>query len=425
VSGSKSGGKSFAIEKMLVKEAWDRVRENKGAAGVDGMSIVEFEKDLKNNLYKVWNRMSAGTYFPPPVRAVEIPKPGGSGVRVLGVPTVADRVAQGVVKAVLEPLAEPVFHTDSYGYRPGRSPLDAVGVCRERCWKADWVVDLDIKGFFDTVPHDLILRAVDRHTDLPWVRLYVRRWLTAPMRMPDGSVVERDRGTPQGSVISPLLANLFMHYAFDVWMSREFPAVMFERYCDDIVVHCVSFGRAESLLAAIAARLAGVGLELHPEKTKIVYCKDSNRRGLYENTQFTFLGYTFRGRGARSRHGKNFTNFLPAVSKQAMKAMSQVMRSWRLGRRVDLGFHDLARWINPIVFGWTNHYGQFYRSEMVGFLDRINNMLVRWLTQKYKRLRGSRRKARELLQSVCQAHRGMFAHWRFGARPHGWAMGAV
>ena len=425
MSGSKSDGKSFVIEKMLVKEAWYRVRENRGAAGVDGVSIAEFESGLKDNLYKIWNRMSSGTYFPPAVMAVEIPKPGGSGVRVLGIPTVGDRVAQGVVKAVLEPVLEPMFHADSYGYRPGRSPLDAVGVCRQRCLKTGWVIDLDIKGFFDTVPHDLILRAVDRHTDLPWVRLYVRRWLVAPMRMPDGTVVARDRGTPQGSVISPLLANLFMHYAFDVWMAREFPAVRFERYCDDVVVHCVSRGQAESLLASIADRLAGVGLALHPEKTKIVYCKDSNRRGSFEHTEFTFLGYTFRGRAARSRQGVNFTGFLPAVSKKAKKAMSLEMRSWRIGRRVDLGFTELARWINPIVAGWINHYGHFYRSELVDFLDRINHMLVRWLTRKYKRLRGSRRKARELLWNVCNAYRGMFAHWRFGARPHGWTMGAV
>jgi RNA-directed DNA polymerase len=425
VSGSSSGGRSFSIEKMLVKDAWDRVRENKGAAGVDGVSIAGFEADLKNNLYRVWNRMSSGTYFPPAVKAVEIPKPGGLGVRMLGVPTVADRVAQAVVKAVLEPRVEPVFHTDSYGYRPGRSPLDAVGACRQRCMKTDWVVDLDIKGFFDTVPHDLILRAVERHTDLPWVLLYVRRWLTAPMRMPDGNLVERDRGTPQGSVISPLLANLFMHYAFDAWMAREFPLVRFERYCDDMIVHCGSQSQAVSLLAAIAERLAGVGLQLHPEKTRIVYCKDSNRRDSYEHTQFTFLGYTFRGRKARSKHGVTFTGFLPAVSEQAKKAMSRVMRSWRLGRRTDLDFTGLARWINPVVAGWTTYYGAFYRSELVEFLDRINRMLVRWLTRKYKRLRGSRRKARELLWNVCQTYRGMFAHWRFGARPHGWTMGAV
>jgi RNA-directed DNA polymerase len=425
VSGSKSDGKSFAIEKMLVKEAWDRVRGNRGAAGVDGISIAEFEADLKNNLYRIWNRMSSGTYFPPAVMAVEIPKPGGAGVRVLGVPTVADRVAQAVVKAVVEPLVEPVFHADSYGYRPGRSPLDAVAACRQRCLKTNWVIDLDIKGFFDTVPHDLILRAVERHTDVPWVRLYVHRWLEAPMRMPDGSLVQRDRGTPQGSVISPLLANLFMHYAFDAWMAREFPWVMFERYCDDIVVHCVSLDQAESLLAAITERLAGVRLALHPEKTKIVYCKDSNRRGSHERTEFTFLGYTFRGRAARSRQGVNFTGFLPAASKQAKKAMSQAMRSWRLGRRTEHGFADLARWINPIVAGWVNYYGHFYRSELVDFLDHINHMLVRWLSRKYKRLRGSHRKARGLLGNVCQAYHGMFAHWRFGARPHGWAMGAV
>lgn len=423
--GSKPEGKSFAIDKWLVKEAWERVRANKGAAGIDGRSLEAFEADLDRNLYKVWNRMSSGTYFPPPVKAVEIPKSGGSGTRVLGIPTVSDRVAQAVVKSVLEPIVEPVFHEDSYGYRPGRSPLDAVGVCRERCFAQDWVVDLDIAGFFDNVPHGRILRAVEHHTDLPWILLYVRRWLTAPMQRADETMEVRDCGTPQGSVISPLLANLFMHYAFDAWMSREFRGIPFERYCDDIIVHCVSKRQAEAVLSSIVDRLRSVGLELHPQKTKIVYCKDDRRRGAHEHTAFTFLGYTFRARAAQDRKGATFTGFLPAVSKQARKSMAAEIRSWRMTRRTDLDLPALARWINPIVSGWAHYYGRFYRTELVDFLDGINAKLVFWLCRKYKRLRGSRKKARALLRTVHNAYRGMFAHWRFGARPSGWTMGAV
>jgi len=222
----KSSGKSFEISKWEVQEAWEKVRANKGAAGVDGCSVEDFEKDLKNNLYRAWNRMSSGSYFPPPVLAVEIPKPHGGGVRVLGVPTVADRVAQTVVAARLEEKVEPIFHSDSYGYRPRRSALDAVGACRARCWKYDWVIDLDIQKFFDTVSWDLVIKAVAVHTDQPWVLLYVKRWLEAPLQQADGTLIERDRGTPQGSAVSPVLANLFLHYAFDTWMAREFPTVL-------------------------------------------------------------------------------------------------------------------------------------------------------------------------------------------------------
>ena len=217
MSEPKSQDKPFDISKWVVWEAYQRVKANKGAAGVDDLSIAEFEQDRDKNLYRIWNRLSSGSYFPPPVKAVEIPKAGGRGVRVLGVPTVADRVAQTAVRMYLEPKVEPIFHPDSYGYRPKKSALDAVGMCRQRCWRADWVVDLDIRAFFDSVPWDLILRAVEHHidTDQRWILLYVRRWLAAPIQQPDGSLVERDRGTPQGSAISPLLANLFMHYAFD------------------------------------------------------------------------------------------------------------------------------------------------------------------------------------------------------------------
>ena len=324
-----SGPKSFEISKHLVFEAYLRVKANKGAAGVDGESIEQFEVDLKGNLYKLWNRMSSGCYFPPPVRMVEIDKPGGRGVRVLGVPTVADRIAQTVAAMVLEPEVEPVFHPDSYGYRPRRSALDAVAVCRERCWKADWVIDMDIRGFFDNLDHDLVLKAVAHHSDQRWILLYVRRWLQAPMQRQDGSLLARDRGSPQGSAISPILANLFMHYAFDAWMAREYPAVQFERYCDDVVVHCRSETQAHDVCEPIAVRLGECGgLELHPDKTRIVYCKDGKRCGSYEHTSFTFLGYGFRVRKVRTKTGKYFFCFNPAISDGAAKRIRAQIRSW-------------------------------------------------------------------------------------------------
>jgi RNA-directed DNA polymerase len=424
VSEPKQRDKPFQIDKWKVWEAFQRVRANKGAAGVDEQSITDFDQDRDANLYKIWNRMSSGSYFPPPVKAVEIPKAGGKGVRVLGVPTVADRVAQTVVRMYLEPLVEPVFHPDSYGYRPGRSALDAVAACRQRCWKANWVVDLDIRAFFDSVPHDLVLKAVAHHTSEKWILLYVERWLKAPIQRRDGTLEARDQGTPQGSAISPLIANLFMHYAFDVWMAREFPYIGFERYCDDAVVHCASQSEANKVKDAIAARLSSVGLELHPDKTRIVYCKDADRRGSHEHTQFTFLGYTFRPRLAKSKYGKHFVSFLPAVSKDAMKAMGREIRSWHWARRSDKSLDDLARMFNSIVQGWINYYGRFYKSVLLYFLRRLNNHLVRWAGRKYQRLHRRERRAMAWLTEIARRAPRLFAHWRFGAHPDGWAMGA-
>ena len=424
MSEQRQQDKPFQISKWVVWEAFQRVKANKGAAGVDDLSIAEFEQDRDKNLYRIWNRLSSGSYFPPPVKAVEIPKAGGKGVRVLGVPTVADRVAQTVVRMYLEPTVEPIFHPDSYGYRPKKSALDAVGVCRQRCWRSDWVIDMDIRAFFDTVPWDLVCKAVAHHTDQRWILLYVQRWLQAPLQQQDGTLVARDRGTPQGSAISPLLANLFMHYAFDTWMAREFPGVQLERYCDDAVVHCRSESQAHRVRDAIAARLARVGLELHPDKTRIVYCKDADRGGSYEHTKFTFLGYEFRPRLAKSKTGKHFVSFLPAVSTDAMKAMGQEIRSWHLARRSDKSLDDLARMFNSIVQGWINYYGRFYKSRLLSFLRRLNQHLVRWACQKYKRLRRRDRRARMLLAEIARRSPRLFAHWRLGARPDGWAMGA-
>jgi RNA-directed DNA polymerase len=406
----KSAVKSFDISKREVWEAYEKVKANKGAPGVDGVGLTEFETDLRGNLYKIWNRMSSGSYFPPPVKAVEIPKPHGEGTRVLGVPTVADRIAQTVVAARLEAEVEPIFHPDSYGYRPKRSALDAVATCRQRCWKYDWVIDLDVQKFFDSVDWELVVKAVRAHTDLPWVELYVKRWLAAPLQLTDGTLQQRDRGTPQGSAISPVLANLFLHYAFDMWMVRKFGSLPFERYADDAVVHCVSEQQAQHVRQAIADRMESVGLRLHPDKTRIVYCQDANRRASAECTSFVFLGYTFRARGARNRNGVVFTSFLPAVSKDALKKMGHVVRRWRLHRRTDLSFTGLARMINPVIRGWMRYYGAFYPTALSTLLARINSYLLRWIRKKYKRYRGFRTAMQAWRRAQARYPR-LFAQW--------------
>jgi Retron-type reverse transcriptase len=354
--------------------------------------------------------MSSGTYFPPPVRAVEIPKQHGGGVRILGIPTVGDRIAQTVVARHLGMRVDPEFHEDSYGYRPRKSALDAVERCRRRCWEKDWVIDLDIAKFFDSVRWDLIVKAVEAHTEVRWVLLYVKRWLQAPLALPDGTLQKRDRGTPQGSAVSPVLANLFMHYAFDAWMAREFPTVPFERYADDAVVHCVSEHQARRVLAALGSRMDEVGLRLHPDKTKIVYCKDWKRRGKHEHISFTFLGYTFRPRKAQGRDGRSFLGFLPAISKDALKKISAEVRSWRLHRRTILSLKEIAAKINPIVAGWMRYYGRYYRSALYPLLARINAYLVRWIRKKYKRLRACK-KAHRCLEGITLGFPRMFAHW--------------
>jgi RNA-directed DNA polymerase len=411
-----SKAKPFRISKRTVWEAYKRVRANQGAAGVDEISITEFEKKLEDNLYKLWNRMSSGSYFPPPVRSVEIPKSSG-GKRILGIPTVADRIAQTVVKMNLESKLEPHFHQDSYGYRPGKSAIEAVGVARERCWRKDWVLDLDIKGCFDNLDHELLMRAVRKHTDCRWMLLYIERWLKAPAQQPDGTLVQREKGVPQGGVISPLLANLFLHYAFDEWMRRNFPDVPFERYADDAIVHCKSERQALWLKKQIGRRLAECKLELHPEKTKIVYCKDDDRRGNYPNEKFDFLGYTFRSRRSKNRWGKYFVNFTPAVSDKAAREMRRTMRSWRLHLRSDKTLEDLSHMFNPILRGWINYYGHYYKSALYPTFHVLDRTLVRWATRKYKRLRGHQRRATYWLGRIARREPQMFAHWQMGLRP--------
>lgn len=416
-----SSAKPFDIPKAYVWDAYLAVKASKGGPGIDGICMDEFEQNLKNRLYKIWNRLCSGSYFPAPVKQVDIPKADG-GTRTLGIPTIEDRIAQAVVKQYLEPMVEPHFHEDSYGYRPGKSALDAVATTRRRCWRDDWVLDLDIRKFFDTLDHQLVLTAVSRFTDCRWVLLYVERWLKADIQVPDGTVIRRGQGTPQGGVVSPLLANLFLHLAFDKWMSEQFPNIHFERYADDIVVHCRSKKQLDWIRALIEKRLARCKLELNSEKTRVVYCRDSNRREEWDCNSFDFLGYCFRPRTARDRLGRFFVSFSPAISAKASRTLRQVIRrTWRLRSHVFLDIDSLARWLNPKIAGWINYYGRFCRSALHNVLNHINHALEAWAMSKFKRLRRRKTRARKWLRAVAQRSPDLFAHWPY----QGWMTRAV
>ena len=409
-----NASKPFEIPKELVSKAWRMVKANKGSCGVDNETIDDFEKDLEDNLYRLWNRMSSGSYFPPPVKAVAIPKKNG-GERILGIPTVTDRVAQMVVKLTLEPKLEPIFFPDSYGYRPEKSALDAVGTTRERCWKYDWVLEFDIKGLFDNIDHALLLRALEKHTENKWVKLYVGRWLNAPLQRADGTLVERTKGTPQGGVVSPVLANLFLHYAFDAWMQRTYPNAPWCRYADDGLVHCKTEAEAQAIKAALQVRFAECGLEMHPEKTHIVYCKDGRRKGKYANTKFDFLGYTFRNREVRNRtNGELFMSFNPAVSAKALKSMCEEARKQNFRNRTELSLRDISRLHNPVLRGWAAYYGKFYPSALAPMFRHFNKTLVAWAMRKYKPLKGQKRRAGLFLKGIAEKQPYLFVHWKRG-----------
>lgn len=396
-------------------EAYERVKVNKGAAGVDGESIRDFEENLKGNLYKIWNRMSSGCYFPPAVKTVEIPKADGKK-RKLGIPTVGDRIAQMVVKMQLEPCVEPHFHPDSYGYRPKKSAIQALGVARTRCWKYDWVIDMDIKGFFDNIDHELMMKAVIKHTQEPWILLYVRRWLEAPSQEVDGAITKRTKGTPQGGVISPLLANIFLHYAFDEWMKRNYIVNPFERYADDIVVHCKTEEDAIKLKEAIEVRLLECKLELHTDKTKIIYCKDVSRKGSSLHEKFDFLGYTFRPRSAMNKHGKLFVSFSPAISdkkkKEARGKIKELMKKVRpTGTLI-----EFVHVINPVVTGWIEFYGKFFASELWSTMQYIDINLIRWAKTKYSKIKNGWRKGALWLNGIKSRQPMLFKHWQWMKR---------
>ncbi len=407
--------KSQPITKQMVWAAYKRVKSNQGGSGVDGMSLMDLDLDLSNQLYKLWNRLSSGSYFPPPVKEVEIPK-GNGKARKLGIPTVLDRIAQQVVKDYLEPKIEPHFHNSSHGYRPNRSAHKAIGEVKRNCWRENWVIDLDIKGFFDELNHDLLFKALNRHTDEKWVLMYIDRWLKASVISKDGTKRERTKGTPQGGVISPLLANLYLHYGFDKWMEKQFPSLSFERYADDIIIHCQSERQAEYVLSQIRERLQACKLELHPDKTKIVYCRDSNRKHPTEKpTQFTFLGYDFKARESKnSRDNRIFYSFTPAISKKAKQRIIKELRQLGIQRRTGTTIYGLAKMLNRKLEGWINYYGRYRKSVMWKIFSLLNIRLIRWARNTYKRFKGSWRKAHRALKQLQKRQPKLFVHWRHG-----------
>ena len=357
------GSKQYDISKYAVLEAYKRVKANGGSAGVDGVSFEKYEADYKNRLYKLWNRMSSGSYFPKPVKAVAIPKKSG-GVRILGIPTIDDRIAQMIAKLYVEPSIEPMFHEDSYGYRPNKSALDAVGRARERCWKYDFVIDLDIRGLFDNIDHELLMKAVVKHVKEAWVILYIQRWLKAPFQKEDGGIVSRKAGTPQGGVISPLLASLFMHYAFDEWMRRSFPNCPFERYADDSVIHCKSEKQAEYVLSRL-----------------------------------------------KDRNGRVYPNFIASMSKASGKAMRDKVKALELHKMTGSKIEMVAQVLNPMVRGWMNYFSRYNKSAMKYTIEVIQRRIVKWAMCKYKRFRGHKQRAIEWLKTIRRREPSMFAHW--------------
>lgn len=389
-------------------EAYKKVKANKGAAGVDDQSRAEFEINLRDNLYKLWNRMSSGSYFPAPVKAVEIPKRSG-GKRTLGIPTVADRIAQAVVVMIIEPEIDKHFLPDSYGYRPRKQALDGVAITRERCWKYEWLIEYDIKGLFDNINHEKLMKAVEKHVQEKWILLYIKRWLQTSIQYKDG-LQERTKGTPQGGVVSPVLSNLFLHYAIDKWITSTHQNVPWARYADDGVIHCKTKEQAELLVTELGQRLKECELELHPEKTKIVYCGTQNTK---ENRSFTFLGYQFCARGAYSEKTQTkFTGFLPAISRDKQKEIRQEIRKDNIRARTDLSLEQIAEWYNPKIRGWYNYFGKFYPSMLNKIWKYFNKALVLWAKSKYKNIRTSISKAIALIQKVQATCNNLFFHWK-------------
>jgi RNA-directed DNA polymerase len=271
-----------------------------------------------------------------------------------------------------------------------------------------------VAASFDNIDHELLLRAVRKHVTCKWALLYIERWLTAPMEQEDGSVTERMRGTPQGGVISPILSNLFMHYAFDLWMARTHPDLPWCRYADDGLVHCRTEQEVQTLKVELQARLAECRLEMHPTKTKIVYCQDEKRTSRYPNTKFDFLGYCFRPRLARARNGKLFWGFNPAVSDAALSDMRAMVRDLHLQRQTQLSLEEIARQINPLLRGWIGYYGRYVPSALYPLFRYVNQRLLAWARRKYKGLRLHKVRASHFLLRLSRSCTNLFEHWRIG-----------
>lgn len=407
--------KSLPISKRMVYNSYLKVIAKQGGAGIDRQSIDMFNENLSGNLYKLWNRMTSGSYFPPPVRTVFIPKKQG-GTRPLGIPTVSDRIAQGVVKDQLEPELEKHFHPSSFGYRPGRSAHDALRQCQGNCVRYAWVIDVDIKGFFDNISHDLMMQLLQQHTQEKWVLLYAERWLKAGVEQQDGSIAPRTKGTPQGGVASPLFANIYLHHAFDKWMDELNPGNPFERYADDIVIHCSSKEEAEQLLEKLKIRMQQYGLELHPEKTKIVYCQNYLRKEKHDNNSFTFLSYSFQPRTVQDKFGRSnrFLMFKAAISQQAKTNIRTTLREILRTRWSERSLEWFAERLNPKIRGWLNYYTKFSRYEVYDVFYYLNQRIQKWIANKYK-IRGSR-KVRVKYQMIQAAQPELFYHWRLGIK---------
>jgi len=399
----------------MVYNSYLKVTDKDGSAGIDNQSIEQFNENLKDNLYKIWNRMTSGSYFPPPVRTVFIPKKQG-GERPLGIPTVSDRIAQGVVKDYLEPSLETIFHKSSFGYRPGRSAHDAVKQCQDNCIKHAWVIDVDIKGFFDNISHEIMLELLQQHTTEKWVLLYAERWLKAGVQQKDGSIQTRRKGAPQGGVISPLFANLYLHHGFDKWMDEENLQTPFERYADDIVIHCNSKEEAEQLLGKLKIRMRQYELELHPEKTKVVYCKNYQRNEKHDNNSFTFLSYSFQPRTVKDKFGrkKRLVVFNAAISQQAKTGIREKLKEVLPPKWSNQTLTWFAQKLNPKIRGWINYYAKFNQQIAYEVFYYLNELIRKWIKNKYK-IR-SKTGLYDKYETMQSDNPHLFYHWRLGIK---------